>query len=87
MQWEGFFLNFQENSQELNEEELNQIVDGVKPESTKKCTTWGVNKLFKWATKRGKNIDLKTVSLSELNETLRKFYAEVKTEKKEDVIT
>ena len=78
-----FQVDYEDNSsQELNEDELNNIVEGVKPESTKKCTAWGINKLFKWAAKRSKNIDLKTISLADLNELLRKFYAEVKSEKK-----
>ena len=78
-----FKVDFEDNSsQELDEDELNNMVEGVKPESTKKCTAWGIKKLFKWAEKRNKNIDLKTISLVDLNDLLRKFYAEVKTEKK-----
>jgi len=46
-----FGVNFKEDneaasSQELGEEDLNNIVEGSKPESTKKCTTWGLKKFF-----------------------------------------
>ena len=60
---------------------MNSIVDESKPESTKKCT-WGLKKFFRWAEKRNKHVDLKTIPFEQLNTTLRQFYAVVKTEKK-----
>ena len=84
-----FGVNFEEaledeaaSSQELGEEDLNNIVEESKPESTKKCTTWGLKKCFRRAEKRNKHANLKTIPLEQLNTTLRQFYAEVKTEKK-----
>ena len=54
-----FVVNFEEaledeaaSSQELGEEDLNNIVEESKPESTKKSTTWGLKKFFRWADKR-----------------------------------
>ena len=82
-------VNFEEaledeaaSPQELGEEDLNNIVEESKPESTKKCTTWGLKRLFRWAKKRNKHVDLKTILLEQLNTTQRQFYAEVKPEKK-----
>ena len=60
---------------------MNSIVEESKPESTKKCT-WGLKKFFRWAEKRNKHVDLKTIPSEQLNTILRQFYAEVKTEKK-----
>ena len=84
-----FGVNFEEaledeaaSSQELGEEDLNNIIEESKQESTKKCTTWGLKKFFRWAEKRNKHVDLKTIPLEQLNTTLRQFYAEEKTEKK-----
>ena len=84
-----FGVNFEEaledeaaSSQELGEEDLNNIVKESNLESTTKCTTWGLKRFFRWAEKKNKYVDLKTISLEQLNTTLRQFYAEVKTEKK-----
>ena len=83
-----FGVNFEEasedevaSSQEFGEVDLNNIVEESKPESTKKCITWGLKKFFRWAEKRNKH-DLKIIPLEQLNTTLRQFYAEVKTKKK-----
>ena len=83
-----FGINFEEaledevaSSQELGEEDLHSIVEESKPKSTKKCT-WVLKKFFRWAKKRNKHVNLKTIPLEQLNTTLRQFYAEVKTEKK-----
>ena len=70
----NFGINFKEalkdenaSSQELAEEDLDEMVEGSKPESTKRCTTWGLKKFLKWSEKRNKpHVDLKTVSLEEL---------------------
>ena len=49
-----FGVNFEEaledeaaSSQELGEEDLNNIIEESKQESTKKCTTWGLKKFFR----------------------------------------
>ena len=72
------------NSQDsnLDEHDLDQIVEDSKASNTKKCTSWGMKKFVTWLQKRDFQIDFKTVSEERLNELLRKFYAEVKTEKK-----
>ena len=71
------------SSQELNDDELDAMVERSKPGNTKKSTSWGWTKLKKWMHKRNiSNVDMKSVSEIRLNEILRKFYAEVKTEKK-----
>ena len=72
-------LSSQESN--LDDNELDNIIIDSKPTNTKKCTNWGCLKLKKWAEKRNVVIDLKVVSVERLNEILRKFYAEVKTEK------
>ena len=71
------------SSQELNDDELDAMVERSKPGNTKKSTSWGWTKLKKWMHKQNiSNVDMKSVSEIRLNEILRKFYAEVKTEKK-----
>ena len=62
---------------------LDEIVEQSKAANTKKCTSWGITKLRKWAMKRNISINFKDVSPDSLNDILRKFYAEVKTEKKQ----
>ena len=65
----------------LDENELDNIITQSKPENTKKCTNWGFHKFQRWAEKRNIVVDFKTITPNELNEILRKFYAEVKSEK------
>ena len=50
-------------------------------ENTKRATSWGIKKFEKWCDKRKLNVDFNCVTPVELNELLRKFYAEVKSEK------
>ena len=66
----------------LSEGEMNGMVEESKAQSTKRATSWGMNKFKKWLDKRAIVIDLKTVGEEQFNEVLRKFYAEVKNEKK-----
>ena len=42
---------------------------------------WGIKKFEKWCDKRKLKVDFNCVTAVELNELLRKFYAEVKSEK------
>ena len=60
-----------------------EIEQKAQAKNTKRATEWGVKKFDKWCEKRKITVDLKTVSLSRtvLSEILRKFFAEVKTEK------
>lgn len=78
----GVFSNSDSQDSELEEQDLQNLVEGSKAKNTIRCTNWGMKKFFSWITKRNKKVDLKTVPMEELNELLRKFYAEVKTEKK-----
>ena len=55
------------------------------PVNTKKQTSWGLKKFTQWLEKRKISCDLHTVSPTELNGILRKFFAEVKTNKKTDL--
>ena len=64
---------------DLCELELRNLEDMSKPDSTKKSTEYGVRKFNAWVEKRGKMIAFHSVEPAELNELLRKFYAEVKS--------
>jgi len=77
-----FGVVFCSQESNLDEKELVKLVEESKPVNTKKCTNWGMNKFFIWLNKRNILVDLKTVTEEKLSEVLRKFYAEVKTEKK-----
>ena len=68
-------------SSDLDEKELDKLVLDSKPENTKKYTNWGFSKFKAWMEKRYIVIDLKTVDADQLNNVLRKFYAEVRTTK------
>ena len=65
----------------FNSQELDEIEQSVKPENTKKSTSWGVSVFGQWCYKRNLNIDLSTVVPEVLSDTLRRFFAEVKTKK------
>ena len=49
--------------------------------NTKRTTEWGVKKFEKWCDKRQLTVNFTTVQPDELSKILRKFYAELKTEK------
>ena len=55
------------------------------PVNTKKQTSWGLEKFTQWLEKRKISCALHTVSPAELNEILRKMFAEVKANKKTDL--
>ena len=78
----GVDIDVDSQDSQLNEEELDKLVEDSKAKNTKKCTTWGLKKFFQWSTKRNVQVDLKTITMEDLNDTLRRFYAEVKSEKK-----
>ena len=69
------------HSSDLGQEQLNEIEQKAQAKGTKKATEWGLKKFDKWCEKRAIKVDLKTIGKKELNKILRKFYAEVKTEK------
>ena len=58
-------------------EDLDKLEAKDQAENTKRATSWVIKKCEKWCDKRKLKVDFKV----ELNELLRKFYAEVKSEK------
>lgn len=78
--------NTNSQSSQLDEEELQRTERESMPENTKKQTqSWGMKKFNEWSDKRQIEVDLHSVSSTELSGILRKFYAEVKTNKKKDL--
>ena len=66
----------------MGDEELSKMVLESEPATTKKSTSWGFKKFEHWMENRTISVDLKTVDEIRLNELLRKFFPEVKSEKK-----
>ena len=75
------FQLFSSQNSDLDNEQLDEIEEKAQAKNTKRATEWGVKKFEKWCEKRKITVDLKTVSATDLSEILRKFFAEVKTEK------
>ena len=69
------------HSSDLGQEQLSEIEQKAQAKRTKKATEWRLKKFDKWCEKKAIKVDLKTIDKKELNKILRKFYAEVKTEK------
>lgn len=70
---------------DLSESDLLQIEENAKPFNTKKATKWGLKKFTSWCERRRIEIDWKHISADDLSAILRKFYAEIKTDKKNDL--
>ena len=66
---------------DLGLEDLEKLEAKGQAENTKRATSWGIKKFEKWCDKRKLKVDFNCVTPVELNELLRKFYAEVKSEK------
>ena len=66
---------------DLGLEDLDKLEAKGQAENTKRATSWGIKKLEKWCDKRKPKVDFNCVTPVERNELLRKFYAEVKSEK------
>ena len=73
--------NILSQSSDLDKQALDEIENKAQAINTRKATAWGLKKIEKWSLKRNIKIDYEVISPTELNEILRKFYAEVKTEK------
>ena len=71
--------NVNSQSSQLEEEDLQKLDADCVPVNTKKQTSWGLKKFTQWIEKRKLSCDLHTVSLTEPNGILRKFFAEVQT--------
>ena len=71
------------NSQnsDLGLEDLDKLEAKGQAENTKRATFVGDKKFEKWCDKRKLKVDFNCVTPVELNELLRKFCAEVKSEK------
>lgn len=79
------FPNFEvtncSQTSDLGQDELDEIEQKAQSKNTKRATNWGLNKFTKWCNKRSIIIDFKLITPEQLNQVLRKFYAEVKSEK------
>ena len=64
------------------DDDLVQRIEASESTNTKMTTSWGFTKLTKWLEKRNIQLDSKPVTEEKLCDTLRKFYAEVKSENK-----
>ena len=73
--------NILSQASDLDKQALDEIENKAQAINTRKTTAWGLKKIEKWSLKRNIKIDDEVISPTELNEILRKFYAEVKTEK------
>ena len=71
---------FSSQNSGLINEQLDEKVQKAQAKDTKRATEWGVKKFEKCCEKRKISVDLR-VSATDLSEILRKFFAEVKTEK------
>ena len=63
---------------DLGLEDLDKLEAKGQAENTKRATSWGIKKFEKWCDKRRLKVDFNCVTPVELNELLRKFYAETK---------
>ena len=68
-------------SQGLSEEEIQHLEQSSVPPNTMRATQYGKKKLEDWLLRRNESCDFATVSSSELNALLQRFYAEVKPSK------
>ena len=66
---------------DLGLEDLDKLEAKGQAENIKRATSWGTKKFEKWCDKRKLKVDFNCVTAVELNELLRKFHAEVKSEK------
>ena len=62
-------------------EDLDKLEAKGQAENTKRAISCGIKKFEKWWDKRKLKVDFNCVTPLELNELVRKFYAEVKSEK------
>ena len=76
-----------QHSSEMNEEAMQAMEATSKPQSTARATVYGVNRFYDWLTRRNKTCDFNNVTAEQLNELLRKFYAEVKAKKQGGSLT
>ena len=75
------------SQQSLTEEDMQNMEQMAKPKSTTAATVYGVNRFQDWLQRKGKTCDFMTITADELNEFLRKLYAEVKPKKQGGSLT
>ena len=82
-EWNSAFELAMEESQgsSLDDEELARLEESARPSSTTAATKSGIRKFEDWLQRRGKSCDYASISAVELNDLLRKYYAEVKNYK------
>ena len=72
---------------DLGEYDLVQTIEASEStNTTRRTTSWGFTKLTKGLDKRNIQLNLKSVTEEKLCDTLRKFYAEVKSVKKKECV-
>ena len=67
---------------DLGLEDLDKLEAKGQAENTKRATSWEIKKFEKWCNKRKLKVEFDCATPVELNELLRKLYAEVKSEKR-----
>lgn len=75
------FQLFSSQNSDLDNEQLGEIGQKAQAKNTQESNWVGVKKFDKWCEKRKITVDRKTLSPTDLSAILRKFFAEVKTEK------
>lgn len=71
----------QSQNSEMDEQAIQSLEVESKCESTTRSTVYGIKRFKEWLNKRGLECNFGTVTAEELNELLRKFYAEIKGKK------
>ena len=77
----NFDIDILSQNSELNEDELDKLVQNAVPPSTTRSTKWGVSVFTEWCVKRSIHVEFHSITASQLNDILRKFYGEVKSKK------
>lgn len=65
----------------MSEGEIQALEEDSVPESTAKATKYGLGRFEAWLERRNLSCDFHTISSTELNNILRRFYAEVKSKR------
>ena len=70
---------------DMSQTALDNLEKSVQPQATKQATDYGVKKFKEWLKKRNRQCDFHSIGKDELNEILRKFYAEVRGNKQQQL--
>lgn len=68
----------------LSESELELLVSERHSKKTKETTNWSVSTFKAWCTEKKIQTPLEEMSIGQLDQNLRRFYAEARTKKGED---